>query len=534
MLRTVCVLSLSLFCFVRSARGSTLKISPLQDLGLPYLQMSFLPLELGLIILSAWILRRLATTRTRNVLPPGPKGYPIIGNLLDIPSAAEWIMTMQMWGERWGNLVSLSVFGTTIVFINSYSMAMDILEKKSSIYSDRPFVPMAMDLMEMKDSIGLIPARDKRFKAGRRMFQQELGRGSISNFYPQEERAAQLFVKNVLSRPDELKAHCLRHAGGIILKVAYGYELEAREGIDPMVQIVNTAMENFNKATAPGGFLVNHMHILMKVPDWFPGAGFKRQGRAWAKDYWRMVDVPFNYVKAQLAAGTAEESFTARWLKQNISYEDELNLKHTSSSMFGAGVDTSAVTFYAFYLAMCNYPDIQRKAKDEIDSVVGRDRLPSFQDRAHMPYVEALCKELTRYHVAVPSGMPHCTSQDDVHNGMFIPAGAIVMASLWNMAHDPKVYKEPMQFNPARFLGDNPEQDPETTFSDLAEAGRLLADASIYITVTTSLAVFDIKTLPGSTPMLEPLPGIVSDIKPFKCAVTPRIDADRLLASIDE
>jgi hypothetical protein len=69
---------------------------------------------------------------------------------------------------------------------------------------------------------------------------------------------------------------------------------------DPFVHIANTAMDNFNKATAPGAFLVNQMPILLNVPDWFPGASWKRLGKSWAKDYWAMVDVPFEYVKKGL------------------------------------------------------------------------------------------------------------------------------------------------------------------------------------------------------------------------------------------
>ena len=68
-----------------------------------------------------------------------------------------------------------------------------------------------------------------------------------------------------------------------------------------------------------------------------------------------------------------------------------------------------------FVLAMVVNQDAQRKAQAELDSVLG-DRLPEFNDREHLPYVNALCKEVHRWHTVLPTGLAHAVSQDD---GMF-------------------------------------------------------------------------------------------------------------------
>ncbi|GAV99374.1 cytochrome p450 [Lentinula edodes] len=467
-------------------------------------------------------------------MPPGPQGWPLIGNLLDLPTAYEWEIFAK-WGERWGDLLSVSIFGTTVVVINSYKRCQEMLDKKSNVYSDRPYVPMAMELIEMRDSMGFLPY-DKRFKSSRRLFHQELGSNSaVQGFFPQEEQLGKKFVRRVLRNPDGLLDHCFQHAGAIILRVAYGYEAE--ESNDPFVNIANTAMDNFNRATAPGAFLVNQMPILLKVPDWFPGTEWKRIGRAWAKDYWAMVDVPFNFVKKQLAEGTAEDSFTAKWLKQKLTPQEELDLKFASSSMFGAGAETTAVTVHVFFLLMAMFPEVQRKAQNELESVIGKDRLPSFEDRDRLTYVEAVCKEVMRYHAVVPNGLPHCTAADDIHDGMFIPKGAIIFANIWNMTHDPEVYKNPMEFNPERFLGESPEQDPKDMvfgFGRRICPGRLLGDASVFITLAMSLAAFDIAPCDGEPPLsLKNKSGIVSHLHPFKCEISPRMDIDILSALVN-
>ncbi|KAJ7596054.1 cytochrome P450 [Mycena floridula] len=491
---------------------------------MPLSNFEYVLLALAIILLRSWLVGK----RRPGPLPPGPKGLPLIGNLLDVPTEFEWTV-FSKWAEKWGDLLSVSVFGTTIIVVNSYSRAMEMLSKKSDIYSDRPHVPMPMDLMEMKESMGFL-AYDKRFKSSRRLFHQELGSSSaVVNFFPQEEVLAKRFIKRVLHNPAELLEHCFQHAGAIILLIGYGYQVE--EPKDPMVELATKAMENFNAATTPGAFLVNQLPILLKVPDWFPGAGFKKLGKLWAKDYWAMVDTPFSYVKQQLAQGTADDSFTARWLRQKISFQEELDLKFASSSMFGAGSETTSVTIYVFYLLMCLYPEVQKRAQAEIDAVVGRDRLPTFEDKAQCPYLDAVCKEVLRFHSSVPNCLPHCVKQDDIHDGMFIPKDSIILVNIWYMTHDPNVYKDPSRFNPDRFLGESPEQDPRDFIFGFGRRlcpGRLLADASVYITLASTLSAFNITPIEGQTPVYRMKTGIVSHIEPFECNITPRMDVGKL------
>ncbi|KAJ3850502.1 cytochrome P450 [Lentinula lateritia] len=489
-----------------------------------------------LLVVAALSVGGLLTRRRRPSMPPGPQGWPLIGNLLDLPTAYEWEVFAK-WGERWGAIGPIPNLGTTVVVINSYKRCQEMLDKKSNVYSDRPYVPMAMELIEMRDSMGFLPY-DKRFKSSRRLFHQELGSNSaVQGFFPQEEHLGKKFVRRVLRNPDGLLDHCFQHAGAIILRVAYGYEAE--ESNDPFVNIANTAMDNFNRATAPGAFLVNQMPILLKVPDWFPGTEWKRIGRAWAKDYWAMVDVPFNFVKKQLAEGTAEDSFTAKWLKQKLTPQEELDLKFASSSILINSLSSpqTAVTVHVFFLLMAMFPEVQRKAQAELESVIGKDRLPSFEDRDRLTYVEAVCKEVMRYHAVVPNGLPHCTAADDIHDGMFIPKGAIIFANIWNMTHDPQVYKNPMEFNPERFLGESPEQDPKDLvfgFGRRLVVRRLLGDASIFITLAMSLAAFHIAPCDGEPPLsLKNKSGIVSHLHPFKCEISPRMDIDILSALVN-
>jgi cytochrome P450 len=80
---------------------------------------------------------------------------------------------------------------------------------------------------------------------------------------------------------------------------------------------------------------------------------------------------------------------------------------------------------------MALFPDVQRKAQEEIDRVVGTHRLPSFGDRENLPYLDAIVQEVLRWHPVAPMGIPHMTTEDDIYEGYLIPKGALLLPNIW-------------------------------------------------------------------------------------------------------
>lgn len=79
------------------------------------------------------------------------------------------------------------------------------------------------------------------------------------------------------------------------------------------------------------------------------------------------------------------------------------------------------------------YPEVQKKAQEELDRVLGPNRLPRFEDRSNLPYIEAIVKEALRWHPVAPMGIPHMSTEDDVYEGYFIPKGSLVMPNIWSV-----------------------------------------------------------------------------------------------------
>ncbi|KAG6805871.1 hypothetical protein H0H93_003926 [Arthromyces matolae] len=93
------------------------------------------------------------------------------------------------------------------------------------------------------------------------------------------------------------------------------------------------------------------------------------------------------------------------------STEDDVrDLLWNASSVAGGGFSTRYSMVKAFFLLMSMHPEVQVKAREEIEKVVGTDRFPTFEDRHNLPYINAICREVFRVHTVVPNG-PHTFSQ---------------------------------------------------------------------------------------------------------------------------
>jgi len=188
---------------------------------------------------------------------------------------------------------------------------------------------------------------------------------------------------------------------------------------------------------------------------------------------------------------------------------------------------------------------VQRRAQAELDLVVGRDRLPTFDDRPHLPYIEALCKELMRWMMVAPIGVPHSSRKDDIYKGFFIPKGARIIANAWAILHDPEAYPEPDKFKPERFLNkdgtvrDDPALALAFGIGKRICPGRHLVEATIFIVASSILSVFNVMKAKDENgneiPVkvaIAPNRGITTHPDKFECSILPRDKvADDLISS---
>lgn len=319
----------------------------------------------------------------------------------------------------------------------------------------------------------------------------------------------------------------------------YGYDAPSRD--DPVINVTFESLAIFSGEAFPGQNIISIFPALRHLPTWFPGLRELHRLCAKCRDLLnKMQDIPFDSVKRNMTKETAVPSWILDLLEKNATKGEETVpeeiIKALGASLFSAGMETTAAFLTTFVLAMVLYPEVQVRAQAEIDTVVGNTRLPTHDDRASLPYVEALIRELFRWHGPTPLGIPHATIQDDVYNGSFIPKGTTVLTNLWAMWRDERVYPNPEEFKPERFLspdGSVSQKYPPTFgFGRRVCVGQSMADASTWIAVASVLAVFRIAKAKDSSGNDIAVPGefhdsIVSAPLPFECSITPRSDAAR-------
>ncbi|KAI0112261.1 cytochrome P450 [Nemania sp. FL0031] len=508
-------------------------------------------IALGIGLLITYVVGRFVSSlnnQSQPPLPPGPKGLPLVGNLNDLPKpgileAHHWLKHKKLYGP----ISSVTILGKSIIIINDAQLAFELFDKRSTKYSSRPKQLFAGEMVGWERSIGASP-HNRRFRAMRKSLTRIIGSNTVAaQFHDIQHTEVAHFLLHILSSPENLQDHIRKSVGAVVLKIAYGYTAEPHRS-DILVDIVGDSMEKFARAAVPGAFMVDMFPFLRKLPEWAPGASFKKLAREWASELLETAEKPYAFVKHQMAQGGHETSFLSRLIETEDTDPEQMEAdKWAAASLYIAGADTTVSAIACFFLAMALYPEVQERAQKEIDQVIGTDRLPTMADRDRLPYINAVVKETLRWHPVAPMGIPHENTEDDVYDGYFIPKGSMLFANIWHFTHDPDIYRDPITFWPERFLaeGDHePETDPEKFVFGFGRRncpGRFLADNSLFLVVAQSLAVFSIDGSPNVNDrndlkhesMFQA--GVVSHPVPFKSTIKPRSSHhEKIIRSLEE
>lgn len=332
-----------------------------------------------------------------------------------------------------------------------------------------------------------------------------------------------------------------------------GYRWRTEDHNDPRLLQVFEGFSDFGVLAQTGAAaFADFFPILRHLPDFLMPT--IRQAKKLHKKEMDFYLSLWLEAKKSIKSNTAKDCLCVDMARQQEAekFTDE-QAAYIAGSFLEAGSDTTTSTLYGFVQAMILFPEVQRKARKELDSVIGSSRLPTMEDEANLPYIRACVKESLRWlPTAVLAGVPHATTRDDVYNGFHIPAGAGVVNNVYAIHMDPSRYPEPRRFNPDRFYGDTrnaaeaaADPDPSSRDHFVFGAGRRIclgihiAERSLFIAISRLLWAFEFlpelddqknEILPDPEKLTE---GLAVMPLPFGVRIIPRSDERRRIVEAE-
>ncbi|KAJ4233050.1 hypothetical protein NW759_001833 [Fusarium solani] len=125
--------------------------------------------------------------------------------------------------------------------------------------------------------------------------------------------------------------------------------------------------------------------------------------------------------------------------------------RRAKGEIIEGGADTTAAQLLTLILAFALHPEVQAKAREEIDVVCGTERSPRWDDFSKLPYINYIVKEGMRWRPVAVTALPHKVRQDDEYQGMLIPKDSTIFIPTWAIHHNENIYKDPETFDPDRY-----------------------------------------------------------------------------------
>ncbi|KAL1964789.1 hypothetical protein VTN77DRAFT_6656 [Rasamsonia byssochlamydoides] len=420
--------------------------------------------------------------KPRPALPPGPRKLPFIGNLHQTPNKSPWI-TYKKWHEKYGPIISLKYGQKTVISLGSYEVARDLLDKRSDIYSSRPQMVFASDCLNKGLNTALLPYGE-RWRIHHRLLATVLNARMSQAYRRLQEVESTQLVYELLSS-NCFGQHFRRYTTSLTFALAYGKRIKCSD--EPELREIEYLTTTLSESVFDfRSLLVELFPTLNYLPRFL--APWKRIGDR----YHEQASALFMRCMME-----AQKSNSWNWTKELMTRNEEYalpdkELSHVLGTLFEASTETTPKVLEVFVLASVLHPAAVRRAQQELDSVVGPDRLPAFEDMSKLPYITAFMSEVLRWRPITPLGLPHATTKSDEYLGYHIPEGAAVLATNWALDQDEKLFPNPLDFRPERWLEQPNLPLSAFGFGRRVCPGNYIARNSLLIVISRVLWAYNI------------------------------------------
>lgn len=399
---------------------------------------------------------------------PGPFAWPVVGNALQLGQMPH--ITFTKLAKKYGDVYQIRLGCSDIVVLNGAWVIREALIEHSTEFAGRPNFVSFQAVSGGKSLT--FTNYSKQWRMHRKIAQTTIRAFSSSN-----SQAKKAFEHQIVAEATELVEIFLKlssqgqyfnpgheltvAAANVICALCFG----KRYGHDDVeFRALLHHVDQFGQ-TVGAGSLVDVMPWLQSFPN--PVRSVFRTFKWLNQEFFKFVSSKVEEHRQTFDPQDIRDMTDA--IIEVIDDSDgdpELTKDYTEATvadLIGAGMDTVSTALHWIVLLLAKHPDIQTKLHEVIDGVVGQDRLPSVEDRVHMPYLDAFIYETMRFTSFVPVTIPHLTTSDVTIGGLTIPKDTVIFINQWSVNHDSLRWKDPHVFDPSRFLDENGSLDKDIT-----------------------------------------------------------------------
>lgn len=493
------------------------------------------------LLVLAWYGRLIMKRSNRGEppLPPGPRGLPLVGSLpfLD-PELHVYFMGL---AQSYGPIMKLWLGNKLGIVISSPSMAKAVLKDQDNTFANRDVPAVARVIAYGGNDIVWTPNGPEWRMLRKVCVREMLSSASLDAVYAlrrQEMRNTVSHMYGNSGKPINVGEQMFLTVLNVITSMLWGGTIKGEERTSlgaEFRQVVGEITEILGRPNISDFF-----PVLVR----FDLQGLGRQIKGPLLRFDRIFELIINQrlkMDREEAEGKSVDNHSKDFLQFMLKLKDEgdpktpftmTHLKAMLMDMVVGGTETASNTVEWAIAEMMNKPETMKKVQEELEEVVGKEKVVEESHISKLSYLSAVMKEVLRLHPALPLLVPHCPSLKSEVGGYTIPKGARVFVNVWAIHRDPSIWPNPSQFNPDRFV--TTESKWDYTGNDFSYfpfgsgrricAGIAMAERMVMFATASLVHSFDWHSPEGEKLDLSEKFGIVlKKAKPLMAIPTPRL-----------
>ncbi|VVA91535.1 unnamed protein product [Arabis nemorensis] len=430
------------------------------------------------------ILSRPTKTKDRSrQLPPGPPGWPILGNLPELAMTRPRTKYLhQAMKELKTEIACFNFAGVNVITIHSDEIAREAFKERDIDLADRPHLFVVQAIGNNK-TMGFSPYNEQFTKMKRAITTELMSTKTLNMLVASRTIEADnliAYVHSMYQRSETVDIREISRVYGyaVIMRLLFGRRNvtednvfsndgrlgeEEKKHLEAIFGTLN-CLPNFS----PGDYLER----------WFGGWNIEGQGKRARlnNNIVRSYNNPIIDERVELWRKKGGKAAFEDWIDIFITLKDENGnylitpdeIKAQCVEFCIAAIDNPANNMEWTLAEMLKNPEILTKAVKELDEVVGKDRLVQESDIPNLNYLKACCRETFRIHPSAHYIPTHLARQDSTLAGYFIPKGSHIHVGRPTLGRNPKIWKDPMVYKPERHLeGDGISKEVSLVESEL-------------------------------------------------------------------